>query len=120
MPKSIPKPTKSGMKAIEMTLKVWKMTRPSAAATASPAAVVTRMATIIRAERIASHSIRMMAATARMAIGNARSASEPNSSSSIGVEPVSRTLTPLGAVSPRPFASARIASLAAAPGSSWL
>ena len=51
MPKSIPSPTNSGMKAIEMTLKVWKIARPSAAATARPATVVTRMATIIRAER---------------------------------------------------------------------
>ena len=56
------------------------------------------MATISRAERTASHSIRMMAPTATTAIGSARSASVPNSSSSSGIGPVSRTLTPLRGV----------------------
>ena len=67
MPKSMPSPTNSGMKATEMTLKRWKMSRPSAAVQTRPTKVVTRMQTISRAERTASHSIRMMAVTASVA-----------------------------------------------------
>jgi len=82
--------------------------------------VVARIATITLAERTANHSIAMMAVSATIVIGKARSASEPNSSSDIGASPVSRTVTPCAGSSARPLAAARMASLASAPGSSWV
>ena len=84
----------------------------------SPPKVVKRIATMICTERTASHSIASMVTTIVPATSQALSSSDENSSSDKGAEPVRRTRAPCTASIESAFASARIASLAAAPGSS--
>ncbi|MEJ0064550.1 MAG: hypothetical protein WDM85_03305 [Caulobacteraceae bacterium] len=98
---------------------MWKITSPSAAATARPAKVVIRIAAISRAERTASHSIRTMAATATIVIGKARSARLPNSSSSSGTGRSAARRRPGRGPTPGPWRRLGWRRPAAAPGSSW-
>ncbi len=117
MPKSMPRPTNSGMKATEIRLKRPTAARPTPMVMTRPARVVTRMQASIRTERVASHSIASTAASMAPPTSQARSAREANSSSDSGVSPVRRTTTPWAASRCRPEAMAWMASSALAPGS---
>ena len=56
--------------------------------TISPASVVSRIAAVIRPERVASHKVASIAATIVPATSHHLSASEANSSSDSGTDPV--------------------------------
>jgi hypothetical protein len=116
MPKSMPRPTNSGMKATEMRLKRWKIRSPQALAAASPMSIVTNIATMRRGDRTAIQSIVTIATNARAAISPAPWLSDPNSSSSSGADPVRRTVTPCAASRPRALAACRTKSVGSAPG----
>ncbi len=118
MPKSMPRPTNSGMKATEIRLKRPTAARPRPMVMIRPAMVVIRMQASIRNERVASQSIRNTAASMTELTSQALSFSEANSSSARGVSPVIRTVTPWAASRCRPRATARMPSSASAPGSS--
>ncbi len=117
MPKSMPSPTNSGMKATEIRLKRPTAARPTPMVMTRPARVVVRMQASILSERVASHSISSTAPSMEPDTSHARSARDENSSSDSAVSPVRRTLTPWAASSLRPRASAWMASSALAPGS---
>ncbi len=84
--------------------------------TINPAIVVTMIAATIRHDRVARNSVSSIAAIIVPATSHHLSASEANSSSESGTDPVSRSVTPCAGSSLSITAAARIASLAGAPG----
>ena len=84
---------------------------------ARPMATVMNTATMMRAERNASHKMMRTMMTVAIRLGSAPSAMVANSSSAIGTGPVRRTRAP-SSLSFRSVTLWRIASLAVLPGSS--
>ena len=118
MPKSTPSPTNSGMKATEIRLNRPTAASPSAAVMVSPTTVVSRMATIIRTDLTANHSMSSMETSIVPVISPTCCFSDENCSSFNGTEPVSRTRTPWAASRFSPAAMAWMASLDFWPGCS--
>ncbi len=117
MPKSMPRPTNSGMKATDIRLNRPTAARPTPMVITSPARVVTRMQASMRNDRVASHSIRNTAASMAQETSQALSFREANSSSDSGVSPVRRTVTPWAASRRRLRAMSWMPSSAFSPGS---
>ena len=118
MPKSTPMPMNSTAKATEMRLRAPTIRRPSAAVMTSPTAVARNTATMSRPDFRASHSSSTTASTVRTEFSAKPSFSVPNSWSSSGIWPVSRTVTPVCGPMSRPCTALCTMSVAADPGSS--
>src|SRR5215472_10152306 len=120
MPKSMPSPTNSAKKPTEITLKAPTRKSPQATEIASPIVMLTATAPMIRSERRASQRIARTARIDAAAFSPAFCLTAPNSSSSIGISPVTRTRAPYSAARRRSAAVRLIASVAARPGSKAL
>ena len=117
MPKSTPMPMNSTAKAMEMRFRAPTIARPTAAVMMSPTKVETSTATISRPERSANQRMKITASTVIAEFSAKPSLTVPNSWSSSGIWPVSRTFTPCSGVSPRPATAASTALVATSPGS---
>ena len=118
MPKSTPMPMNSTAKATEIRFRAPTMSRPSAAVMTSPTAVARNTATMSRPDFSASQSRNTTASTVSTELSAKPSLRVPNSWSSSGIWPVSRTVTPVAGDTSSAASVARTTSVAAAPGSS--